>query len=156
MAASGRIYTFGFTAVSATAVQDLLAVYAGVKVLALQSVVLNQRTITTPTALGIRIRYISPTVTPGSGGSSALITPFAIGDAAAVATARTNDTVGVSSSTTTFNLWNDDWNLLNGFLWVPPNINRPPVGAPQSCFVVSLDTAATMTINGSMTFEEFP
>lgn len=157
MAVSGRLYTFGFQNISATAVQDLLALYCGAsKIVGLQSVNLNQKTITTPTAVRVRIRYLPITVTAGSGGAVGTVKPWVSGDAAATATARVNDTTPATSSGTTVDLWDDEWNLLNGFLWVPPVNARPPVAGLSGAFIVSLDDAATMTISGSMTFEELP
>lgn len=159
MAASGRLYSVGFTAVSISAVQDLIAIYAGTsKIVAIQSIEFSQVTQTTIGSLRWRLRYLPATVTAGSGGSVGVISPLNPGDAAATCTARTNDTTQASTSGTAINLWSDQWNLINGALWVPPNVNRPPVSALSGALVVSLDLAPGTVINasGTVTLEELP
>jgi hypothetical protein len=159
MAASGRLYSVGFTAVSISAVQDLIAIYAGAsKIVAIQSIELSQVTQATIGSLRWRLRYLPPTVTAGSGGSAGVISPLNPGDAAATCTARTNDTTQATTSGTGINLWSDQWNLINGVLWVPPNVNRPPVSALSGALVLSLDLApgVGITASGTVTLEELP
>lgn len=159
MAASGRLYTMGFAGVALAAVQDLLAVYAGAtKVLAIQSINLGQITGTTVANLRVRLRYLPTTVTAGSAGSAGVIKPYVPGDVAPTATGRINDTTQATSSGTAVDLWDDVWNTVNGFLWVPPVPNRPPLIGLSGAFILSLDTApgSALTASGSVVFEEFP
>lgn len=158
MAVSGRVYTMGFQNVTLSAVQDLLAVYAGAsKIFAVLSVSIGQVTGTAVANQRIRLRYLPTTVTSGSAGSAGVISPYVPGDVAATVTGRTNDTTQATSSGTAVNLWNDQWNIINGFLWVPPIPSRPPVIGLSGAFIVSLDTAPTSIVcNASILIEELP
>jgi hypothetical protein len=159
MSMSGRQYSASFTNVSVAAVQDLLAIYAGSsKIVAVQSVELSQITQTTIGSLRVRLRYLPTTVTAGTGGTSVTPVRQVPGDAAATATARANDTTQATSSGTAVDLWSDQWNLLNGFLWVPPSVGRPPVIGLSGAFVVSLDAAPGSAVfcSGTVVFEELP
>jgi hypothetical protein len=107
--------------------------------------------------LRVRLRYLPSTVTSGSGGGAGTLKPFVPGDAAATITGRTNDTTQASTSGTAVDLWDDAWNTINGFLWVPPVPSRPPVIGLSGAFIVSLDTApSSIVANGSVTVEELP
>lgn len=158
MAMSGRIYSVSFQNVTVLAVQDLISVTCGAtKIIAILSVNLGQITATAVANTRIRLRYLPATVTAGSGGS--VVTPrlFVPGDVAAVATSRANDTTQATSSGTAVDLWDDQWNIVNGFLWVPPVPSRPPVIGLSGAFVVSLDTApASIVTSGTVVFEELP
>ena len=158
MAVSGRIYTMSFTNVTLSAVQDMLAVYAGAsKIFAVLSVNLGQVTGTTVANQRVRLRYLPTTVTTGSGGSAGTLKPFVSGDAAVTVTGRINDTTQATTSGTAVDLWDDVWNTINGFIWVPPIPSRPPVIGLSGAFIVSLDTApASLASNGSVTIEELP
>ncbi len=158
MAMSGRIYTMSFSNVTLSAVQDMLAVYAGSsKIFAVLSVNIGQVTGTSVANQRIRLRYLPVTVTAGSGGSAGTLKPFVSGDAAPTITGRINDTVQATTNGTAVDLWDDQWNIINGFLWVPPIPSRPPVIGISGAFIVSLDTApATIVSNASVTVEELP
>ena len=158
MAVSGRIYTMGFQNVSLNAVQDLFNVSAGSsKIFAVLSINLGQITGTAVANCRIRIRYFPSTVTAGSGGAAGTIKPWVSGDPAATITGRTNDTTQATSSGTIVDLWDDQWNIINGFLWVPPVPSRPPVIGISGAVIVSLDTAPSAILaSGSITVEELP
>ena len=158
MAISGRIYTMSFQNVTLSAVQDALAVYAGSsRIFAVLSVNLGQITGTSVANLRVRLRYLPSTVTAGSGGSAGTLKPFVAGDAAATVTGRINDTTQATTSGTAVDLWDDVWNTVNGFLWVPPVPSRPPVIGLNGAFIVSLDTApSSLVSSGSVTLEELP
>jgi hypothetical protein len=158
MAVTGRIYSMGFSGVTLSAVQDALAVYAGSsKIFAVLSVNLGQITGTTVANLRVRLRYLPVTVTSGSAGSAGTLKPYVAGDAAATVTGRINDTTQATTSGTAIDLWDDAWNTVNGFLWVPPVPSRPPVIGLSGAFIVSIDTApATIVANGSILVEELP
>lgn len=156
MAASGRIYTISFSGVTLSAVQDLIMVKAGASnPIALQSVTIGQVTGTSVANQRIRIQMLPATVTNGSGGSAATISKWIASDAAASATGRTNDTVQATTGGTAIDIWDDQWNIVNGFLWMPPTPSRPPIAAVSAAFRVSLDTApSSIVTNMSLTFEE--
>ena len=158
MAISGRVYTMGFQNVTLAAVQDALALYAGAsRIFAVLSVNLGQITGTSVANLRVRLRYLPATVTPGSGGGAGVLKPFVAGDAAATVTGRINDTTQATTSGSAVDLWDDVWNTVNGFLWVPPVPSRPPVIGLNGAFIVSLDTApSSLVSSGSVTLEELP
>lgn len=156
MAASGRIYTVTFTNVTLSAVQDLIMVKAGASnPIALLSVELGQITGTSVANQRLRIRMLPATVTNGSGGSAATISKWTASDAATAATGRINDTSQATSGGTIVDIWSDQWNIVNGFLWVPPIPSRPPVAAVSAAFSISLDSApSSIAASGTLTFEE--
>jgi hypothetical protein len=157
MAISGRLYSMSFQNVTMSAVQDALCVYAGAsKIFAVLSVNLGQVTATSVGNLRVRIRYLPTTVTAGSGGSAGTLKPFVSGDVAATITGRINDTTQAISGTAV-DLWSDQWNVINGFLWVPPIPSRPPVCGLSGAIVVSIDSApASLVVSGSVVVEELP
>jgi hypothetical protein len=158
MAASGRLYSVGFSGIALAAAQDLIAVYAGAsKIVAIQSVTLGQITGVTVANFRLRLVYLPATVTAGSGGGAGTVKPWVSGDAAATATARINDTTQATSGGTAVNLWDDVWNSINGFYWQPPVSARPPLIGLSGAFVVSLDGApSSLVANGNVVFEELP
>lgn len=156
MAMSGRLYTSSFQNVTLSAVQDLFFLLPGsTKVIGIQGIQLGQITGTSVANLRVRGRYLPATVTAGSGGSAATISKNNPSDAAATTTGRINDTTQATSSTTIVDLWDEVWNTINGYNWIPMIANRPPIIAPGGAFVLSLDTApSSFVTNGSVTFEE--
>lgn len=158
MAVSGRIYTIGFQNVTISAVQDMIAVYAGSsKVFAVLQVNIGQVTATSIANQRVRLRYLPVTVTTGSGGSAVTPRPYVSGDAAATVTARQNDTTQATTNGTAVDLQDDSWNVINGYLWVPPVPSRPPVIGISGALIVSLDTApASIVTNMSVVVEELP
>ena len=156
MAATGRIYTANFQNVTIAAAQDLFSIVtpAG-RVIALLSLNLGQITGAAIANQRVRIQRAASTVV-GSGGATVAGNPWIENDAATTCTIRANDTVQSVASFT--DLWDDQWNILNGFLWMPPTINRPPMIAPSHMFRFSLDgpIASSVVANGSLTYEEFP
>jgi hypothetical protein len=128
------------------------------KIVAIQSVSLGQITNTAVQNLRVRGRNLPVTVTNGSGGAAGTIGRTNIADAAATATARTNDTTQATTNGTAVDIFDDVWNTVNGFLWVPPILSRPPVIGLSGAFVLSLDTAPVsgMVSNGTLVFEELP
>lgn len=159
MAITGRLYTVGFQNVTVAAVQDLFAVFtpAG-KIIGIQQINLGQITGVSVVNARLRLRYLPPTATPGTGGtisSSGLINKVNAGDAASGCTAGYNNTSQASSSGTIVDLVDDIWNTINGYVWYPPIPGRPLIIPVSSGFVVSLDTAlASYVCSGSLTFEE--
>lgn len=160
MALQGRLYTTGFQGVSVTAVQDLINVIAGSsKIFGVHSVNIGQITQTTVGNLRLRLRYLPVTVSNGTGGGAGVVKPYVPGDVAATVTSRINDaSTQATSSGTAVDLWDDVFNPINGFLWVPPVPGRPYIIGLSGAFIVSLDTApaSAMTVSGSVTLEELP
>lgn len=156
MAVSGRIYTVSFQNVTISAAQDMIMVKAGASnPIALLSVNIGQITATSVANQRIRIQMLPATVTNGSGGSAATISKWIASDAAASATGRINDTSQATSGGTIIDIWDDTWNIINGWLWVPPSPSRPPVAAVSAAFRVSLDSApSSIVTNMTMTIEE--
>jgi hypothetical protein len=153
--ARGRVYTVGFAGVTVSAVQDLLGVYAGASMaVELHSFSLGQITQTTIGGVRLRLRRLAATVTQGVGGTAPTPALTMPGDAAATATARTNDTTQATTSGTASSI-PDVWNLLNGYLWLPPIDDRPII-KPSEAFIVSLDTAPAsgLVCSGNLTFAE--
>jgi hypothetical protein len=149
-----RVYTMEFSGVAVSAVQDLLAIYTGVKAIRVHEVVLGQTTATTTGNLGITLKRMNATVTSGSGGAAGVIVPINPGDAAATVTGRTNDTTQATATTDNV-LRGDVVNVLNGYQYLPPPDDRPVI-EPSGAFVVSLNTApaSSETFSGTITFEE--
>jgi hypothetical protein len=158
MAMTGRLYSASFSNVAVSAVQDMLGIYAGVKVLGIHSVNIGQISQTSVESLRLRLRMLPATVTSGSVGSAVTPRPLVSGDAAATATARANDTTQATSSGTAIDIWDDVWNLVNGYVWMPPVVGRPFIIPPSGAFILSLDSApaAARTTNASVVFEELP
>ncbi len=158
MAASGRLYSVSFQNVTISAAQDLFNIKCSASnIIAIQSVEIGQITGTSVANQRIRFRYVPTTVTNGSGGGAGTINKLVSGDAASNSTARINDTVQATSSGTILDLWNDSWNIINGYLWVPPIPSRPIIIPPSAAFVLSLDSApATIVTNATIVFEELP
>lgn len=151
---SGRVYTISFAGVGVTAVQDLLAVYSGsVKAFKVHSVVLGQISATAVGNLRVSLKRIEATVTPGSGGTTPTPIPLVFTDTSATITAHVNDTSQASGTTQL--LVADVFNVINGWLYLPPAEDRPVIN-PSQAFVVSLDTApvSSETMSGTITVEE--
>lgn len=152
----GRLYTATFSAVAVTAAQDLFEIVApstGV-------VLIHELSISQQTNVGdtnekeLQIALKSGQTTTGSGGSS--VTPVArdFGDPAAGSTVKANNTTKASAGTiVTHYYWN--WNVRGEFyrLWTPEA--RPILRASRRATLELVNApAASMTISGSLTFEE--
>lgn len=156
MAFTGRIYSASFQNVTIAAAQDLFSIVTpSNRIIALLSFNLGQITGAAIANQRVRIQRAASTVV-GSGGVTVAAAPFAGNDAASTCTIRANDSV--QSTATMVDIWDDQWNILNGFLWMPPTNNRPPLLAPSQLFRLSLDgpIASSVVANGSMTWEEAP
>lgn len=151
-----RVYTMSFAGVAVTAVQDLLAVYAGANMaFRVHEVELGQTSQTTIQNLRVSLRRVQATVTSGSGGAAGTINPVNAGDAAATVTGRTNDTVQATSSASILTLRADVFNPINGYQYLPPDEDRIII-RPGQALSVSLDTApgASMLVSGTVVIEE--
>lgn len=149
-----RVYTIGFNAVTISAVQDLFSVAATTSMaFEVHWIQLGQVTQNTVGQARLRLRYLPATFTVGSGGAAATPKPINPDDAAATVTGRTNDTTQATTSGTAVDI-PDVWNLLNGYLWMPPVDDRPVI-KPSAAFVLSLDSVlSSLVCSGAMAFGE--
>ena len=151
-----RLYTVIFNNVSVAAVQDLISVTCTANMaIKIHEVAIGQVTATTIGNLRISLKRMQATVTAGSGGTAYTPVPINFGDAAATATARVNDTTQAISSTGAQIMRADIYNVLNGFLYLPPIEDRIII-KPSQAFVVSLDSApgSAEIMSCSLVFEE--
>lgn len=151
--ARSRVYTVEFDNVSVSVVQDLFSILASSTVpIEIHSVTLGQKTSTSVATLRVRGRRVAGP-TQGSGGATPTPRPALPTDQASVVTAHTNDTTQASGTIVT--LWADVWNVVNGYLYLPPSDDRPVVGAGQ-LFLFDLDDApgSALTVSGTCTFGE--
>ncbi len=151
-----RVYTTGFANVSVSAVQDLIALYAGASgAFELHEFVLGQITATTVGNLRFRLRRLPATVTAGSVGSAGTINRARSGDAAATVTSRVNDTTQATTSGTAVDIRPDVYNPINGYQYLPAPEDRPACN-PSEAMVISLDQApgSAETMSATATFAE--
>lgn len=150
-----RVYTVQFNNIAVTAVQDLIGVYSGANMaFELHEIFIGQISATAIGNLRLSIKRMLATVTSGSGGSAPTPQKAINGDAAATVTARANDTIQATATSTSV-LRSDVFNVINGYLWLPAPDDRPII-APSQALIVSLDTApgASETMSGTATFRE--
>jgi hypothetical protein len=149
------IFTVPMDAVAVSAVQDLWHIKAGAtNGLFINSIELNQKTLTTVEGKELRLKRHTVTVTQGSGGTTPTPQKMAPGGAASGTTVHMNDTTRASAGTLTV-IAALTWQFLNGFLWMPAREDRPYIDISTG-FVVELSTApsGSMTVSGTITFEE--
>jgi hypothetical protein len=150
-----REYSIEFDGVAVSAVQDLLAVYAGANMaFEVHSITLGQISAVAVGNLRITLKRMRATVTSGSAGAAPTVQKLNDGDAAATVTARANDTTQATATTST-KLHADVYNVVNGYQWIFPPDDRP-VFQPNQAAVLSLDTApgSAETMSGTMVIAE--
>lgn len=151
----GRIYTVPFDDVAVSAAQDMLSVSVpSTTAVAIHSIVLGQRGLTSWAGLPLRFVRFSGAFTNPAGGSSVTPAKANFNDAASLCTCRANDTT-VAGSGTAVTVVTDEWILLNNYLWLPPPEDRI-ILPPSQLFVLRLPTAPSASTNcsGTLTFEE--
>jgi len=121
----------------------------------LHGLVIGQVTGTTVANLKISVKRLPATVTSGSGGSAATPQKMMRGDAAATATARTNDTTQATTSGSASVLHSDVFNTVNGYQFFWPPQDQPTIGISEAA-VLSLDGApgSALTMSGTLYFGE--
>jgi hypothetical protein len=151
-----RMYSVGFDAVAVTAVQDLFSILAG----AARDVRLHQLDLFETSDLGdaqeevLRLRIRQGQTTVGSGGSAGTVVPNDIGDGAAAAAVRVNDTTQASAGTIVV----DDlfgWNIRVPLtrIWTPEC--RPIIiGGRRATIELVGAPLDSLTISGSLQFSE--
>jgi hypothetical protein len=152
-----RPYVIQFNNVSVSAAQDLFNVAAtsGMSFM-LHQFELNSENSSSAAELRVVIKRLTATVTNGSGGSAATISPIGSSlDTTATVTGRLNDTTRATTSGTTTNLFPFGWNVLNGLFFCPPPEIRPVFGLSQN-MLIGLETApaSATTMNGYVVIEE--
>ena len=85
--------------------------------------------------LPVSLKRLPATVTPGSGGSTPTPQATSPNDTAATVTAHVNDTARSTTSGTPSVLVADDFNVINGYLWLPPSMTAslPVQTKPSLC-----------------------
>lgn len=151
-----RMYTVSIDNVSVSAIQDVLAVYAGAsRLLRVHAIQMGANGQTTVGNYRIRLRYLPPTVTAGSGGSTATPHPTDPNDAVASFTARSNDTTQATSSGTAYTIFADEFNPINNYYWQAPYREDAPEVLLNAAAVLSLDSiTGTLNVNATMWVEE--
>jgi hypothetical protein len=144
---SGRLYTVAFSQILVANAQDLIAVYAGNMPFALERVFFNQTTYTATAGLPIAVKYLGPSVAPGSGGSALTPQKWVNGDAAATVTAAANNTTPATTTGTDTVLFPDVINLTYPYFWTPSSQKDEPTFGPNSALVVSLTANLTSPQN---------
>lgn len=133
-----RFYTVSSNAVVGAAAMDLACIIgAAGKVLKVHRIECASTDAAAPTSgeMNFRCRYLSATVTNGSGGTTPTPAKQDQGDAAATFTAHANDTSGASSSGTVIILWSGAAHVLTGLDYMP-----------KSPWTVNPSTAATFEL----------
>lgn len=150
-----RIYTIQFSGVSVSAVQDLISAQStSGGSFYVNEIYLGQITQTSVEILRVSVKRFSGAYSIGSAGTSATPQKMLFGDAAATATGRVNDTTQTTSGTAV-TLATDDFNLINGWQYLPAPEDRIKVN-PSQAIVLSLDTApaSARTMSGYMVIAE--
>jgi hypothetical protein len=151
-----RPYVIQFNNVAVTAAQDLfnIAATSGMAFI-LHQFELNSENSSSAAELRVVVKRLTATVTNGSGGGVATISPLAPTDAAATVTGRINDTTRATTTGSTTNLFPFGWNVLNGLFFCPPPEIRPIFSISQN-LLIGLETApgTSTTMNGYVVIEE--
>lgn len=153
----GRVYTVPIDNVAiGTAVQDIFAVKCGAGVGVVLHAIHLDSTNTSAAACRMRLKRGTATVTLGSGGSSVTPAPASFNDAAAVSTARINDTSQATTSGAFTTILGFNWDTVLPFDYFPAPEHRESCILNQG-FVFDLPSTITVvTVSGYLVFEEVP
>jgi len=151
----GRVYSAGFNGVSCSAVQDLVSVLlASPHYGEINRIEVNDVDTTLPTQQGLSLELVALAgATLGSGGAAVGTIPQQdAGDAAANATAHTNDTTIATGSASSI-LWNGGCNLYQG---LDHTFNPPiPFGDGYAIsFKLAQAPSAACKLSGTLTWTE--
>lgn len=155
----GRVYKAGFKAgtIPSSGTLDIWSIFSGsVKAFRLHHIELGQVTASAVNNLQLSMYRITGTIGAGSGGTTPGLVPTGPNDTAATITAHACDTSPTTQSggaTTLF--WSTAWNIINGYIDLPPQLDRMEFG-PASAFVLRLETfpASSLSASGGITVEE--
>jgi hypothetical protein len=148
------VYAVTFAAVAVAAAQDLFELVAPAdKTLAVRRITIGQYTDFGDSAAEIlSVRAIRGYTTGGSGGSAATPAPLS-GSGTSGAAAEVNNTT-VAKDGTAVTLLADVFNIAAGFLWAPAPAEFILV-PPSARLVVTVTAPAdSLTMNGTLIFEE--
>lgn len=150
-----RRYTVQFNQVSCAAAQDAISIKCGAGVVCrILEVRLTQSGSTTSAMQRMRHAKATATFTAGSGGNAFTPLKNETGDAAAVSTARINDTTQGTTSGTKSTQFEEAFNVLSGYFWCPVP-EEVIVIAPGEAYILDFPAmVASLTMDGSVTFEE--
>lgn len=147
---SGRMYTISFEDVAATVAQDLWQIEAVTVPATIHQISISQSSDFGDAAaenLVIKMRRVTDVLTNVT--AEALLDT---GDAAALADLNVNDTTQLVTGVDT--IWSEAWNIALPFIWMPPPEQRIVVPV-SDCIVVTMSAPAdSLTIHGTMVFEE--
>jgi hypothetical protein len=152
------VFTAPFKAIAVSAAQDLweLNTHASSRV-RLREIRFGQYTDFGDAAAEIlSVVFTRGYTVSGSGGST--ITPLNVsghtGALSAVTTIERNNTTVANTSGT--DIFADTWNIQAPYLWMPPEDDMRFVFEVSTRFVVTITAPAdSITMNGTLTFEEF-
>lgn len=154
---SGRMYSAPFKAVAVTAQQDFFEILAGAgKSLQIHGFVFAQET-ELGDAQEEQLRIIvnrGVGVTSGSGGSTVTPPPIGVDDTASGATIEINNTTKITGGTIT-ELEAHVWNIRVPYVfWYPPECRPHVKAADRLTFELEDTPADSITISGTVWFEE--
>jgi hypothetical protein len=155
----GRFYSVPFSATAVTAAVDLFEVLAATgKPFVLHEVVVSQSSDYGDTAaegLSLLIKRATGAYTSGSGGSTVTPAKHHTNDAAAGPTAEVcNTTQAASGSGALTTLRAEAFNVQGGFQYLPPPEERILFLAAEACVVSVTAPADSLTVSGTLVFEE--
>lgn len=152
---NGRGYAACFSAIAATAAQDVFELVApSTGRVAIKEVRLGQYTdFGDAEAEILSVLFLRGYTTSGSGGST--ITPAALwsGHGASGSTVERNNTT-VANTGTVVTLLADAWNIQMPFLWLPTRESGIILEASERFVVRITAPADSITLNGTLVFEE--
>lgn len=151
----GMMYAATFGAVAVTAAQDVFEIAApSNKCVVLHEIALEQSSDAGDAqAELLRIQAIRGFTTSGSGGATSTPAPLEGGNAAAGSVVDTNNTT-VATTGTTVTLFDRAFNVQIGFFWQPTPECRLVLSPSQRLVVRIPAPANSLTMHGTMIFEE--
>lgn len=152
----GAIYSVTFSAVAITAAQDAISIVAPTtKFVKIRGVWLGQYTDFGDTASEIlSVLIMRGHTTVGSGGGAFTPVPLISGGAAAMTTARINDTT-VATNGTVVTPVSRTWNVQAPFIYDPRPVEAITLAKGERAVVRITAPADSITANGELIFEEY-
>ena len=154
---AGRVYRVFMNQLAiGTSKQDLWAITASSTIPFWLEEIRLDPIATSVTEYLLSISLFSGSFTAGSGGTSVTPTKTAFNDAAAGATAKVGNTTQTAVGTGTKTQHDaGQWNLVNGWVWQPLDIDHRIAVPMSDCIVLSLDTTpSAATVNGCAVIRE--
>ena len=157
----GRFYSVNFSAVTASAAQDLFELVAPsnaaarIRLHAVSLIQTSDVAAADSEALRVSVLRYSSGSTSGSGGSAPTPSPLESGDPAATFTAEVNNTTTATGGTSV-TLCEDGFNVLAGWQWslpIPPD-RRPSAVNGERLIVRMTAPADALTLSGTAIVEE--